>query len=68
MPALARNFTVIVSATSGGHRFSQAHDRRVRRGHRGQRRWAMLMTQLGHQRFVVGHDIGYVISYALAGI
>jgi pimeloyl-ACP methyl ester carboxylesterase len=65
MPALAQHFTVVAAdqrgiglsekATSGYDSATVASD------------MAALMTELGHGRFsVVGHDTGYVISYALA--
>jgi pimeloyl-ACP methyl ester carboxylesterase len=65
MPVLARKFTVIAvdqrgiglsEKTTGGYDSATlATD------------LAALMTELGHRRFaVVGHDTGYVISYALA--
>ena len=65
MPALARDFTVIAvdqrgigltQKASGGYDTATLADD-----------LAALMTALGHERFaVVGHDTGYIISYALA--
>ncbi|MEJ1109482.1 MULTISPECIES: alpha/beta fold hydrolase [unclassified Kribbella] len=65
MPALAREFTVIAvdqrgigltEKTRAGYDTATLADD-----------LAELMTALGHQRFaVVGHDTGYIISYALA--
>ena len=65
MPALAEDYTVVAvdqrgiglteKAASGYDSATLADD------------LAALMTKLGHERFaVVGHDTGYVISYALA--
>jgi pimeloyl-ACP methyl ester carboxylesterase len=65
MPALARDYTVIApdqrgiglsEKTQGGYDAGTLADD-----------LAALMTKLGHERFaVVGHDTGYIISYALA--
>lgn len=65
MPALAEDFTVIApdqrgiglsEKTSGGYDSATLADD-----------LAELMAKLGHERFaVVGHDTGYIISYALA--
>lgn len=65
MPTLARNFTVVAvdqrgiglteKTTDGYDAGTLADD------------LAALMTALGHQKFaVVGHDTGYIVSYALA--
>jgi pimeloyl-ACP methyl ester carboxylesterase len=65
MPELAKDFTVIAvdqrgigltDKTKGGYDAATLADD-----------LAALMTKLGHDRFaVVGHDTGYIISYALA--
>jgi len=65
MPKLAKDFTVIAvdqrgigltEKTAGGYDSATLADD-----------LAAVMTKLGHERFaVVGHDTGYVISYALA--
>ena len=65
MPALARDFTVI-AVDQRGIGLSDKPDGRVR--HRPLANDLIaLMDALGHERFaVVGHDTGFVISYALA--
>jgi pimeloyl-ACP methyl ester carboxylesterase len=65
MPALARDFTVIAADQRGIGLTDKPQD-----GYDADtlaRDLAALMDALGHQRFaVVGHDTGYIISYALA--
>jgi pimeloyl-ACP methyl ester carboxylesterase len=65
MPALARDFTVIAVDQRGIGLTDKPQD-----GYDAAtlaRDLAALMDALGHQRFaVVGHDTGYIISYALA--
>ncbi|TCM44920.1 alpha/beta fold hydrolase [Kribbella sp. VKM Ac-2568] len=65
MPALARDFTVIAVDQRGIGLTEKTRDG-YDAGTLGDD-LAALMTELGHQRFaVVGHDTGYIISYALA--
>jgi pimeloyl-ACP methyl ester carboxylesterase len=65
MPALARDFTVIAVDQRGiglTDKPADGYDAATLAAD-----LAALMTELGHQRFaVVGHDTGYIISYALA--
>jgi len=65
MPALARDFTVIAVDQRGiglTDKPQTGYDAATLASD-----MAALMTELGHQRFaVVGHDTGYIISYALA--
>ena len=65
MPALARDFTLIAVDQRGIGLTDKPQD-----GYDAAtlaRDLAALMDALGHQRFaVVGHDTGYIISYALA--
>jgi len=65
MPALARHFTVIAVDQRGVGLTEKPRD-----GYDSgtlARDLVALMDALGHQRFaVVGHDTGYIISYALA--
>jgi pimeloyl-ACP methyl ester carboxylesterase len=65
MPALARDFTVIAVDQRGIGLTEKPRD-----GYDTgtlARDLASLMDRLGHERFaVVGHDTGYIISYALA--
>jgi pimeloyl-ACP methyl ester carboxylesterase len=65
MPELAENFTVIAPDQRGIGLTEQAAD-----GYDSAtlaNDLAALMDELGHERFaVVGHDTGYIISYALA--
>jgi pimeloyl-ACP methyl ester carboxylesterase len=65
MPALARDFTVIAVDQRGIGLTDKPQD-----GYDAAtlaRDLVALMDALGHQRFaVVGHDTGYIISYALA--
>jgi pimeloyl-ACP methyl ester carboxylesterase len=65
MPALARDFTVIAVDQRGIGLTEKTRDG-YDAGTLGDD-LAALMTELGHQRFaLVGHDTGYIISYALA--
>jgi len=65
MPALARDFTVIAVDQRGiglTEKTRDGYDPATLADD-----LAALMTELGHQQFaVVGHDTGYIISYALA--
>jgi pimeloyl-ACP methyl ester carboxylesterase len=65
MPALARDFTVIAVDQRGIGLTDKPQDEYD--AATLARDLAALMDALGHQRFaVVGHDTGYIISYALA--
>jgi pimeloyl-ACP methyl ester carboxylesterase len=65
MPALARDFTVIAVDQRGiglTEKTADGYDAATLADD-----LAALMTALGHQQFaVVGHDTGYIVSYALA--
>ena len=65
MPALARDYTLIAPDQRGiglSEKIQGGYDAATLAGD-----LAALMTELGYQRFaVVGHDTGYIISYALA--